>query len=87
MAKFKIDETEYDTDQLSDDAKNQLMSMQFCDMELERVKAEAVTLQTARNAYFNALKVALSNPEPKTEAEKEDAAPKKKKGVLGMFSK
>lgn len=87
MAKFTIDEIEYDTDQLSEDAKNQLMSVQFCDVELERIKAEAVTLQTARSAYLNALKVALSNPEKKTEDQKSDASPEKKKGILGMFSK
>lgn len=86
MAKIKIDETEYDTDNLSDAAKSQLMALQFCDAELERVKAEAVTLQTARNAYFNALKEALTNP-ASAEPEQPAASPEKKKGIMGMFSK
>ncbi len=87
MATIKIDDVEYDTDKLSDDAKNQFMSLQFCDVELERLKAEAVTLQTARNAYFNALKSAIENPTSAVETEATASTPEKKKGILGMFSK
>ena len=87
MAKFTVEDVEYDTDQISGDAKNQLMALQFCDVELERVKAEAVTLQTARNAYLNALKIALNNPAAAADEEKPAASQEKKKGILGMFSK
>jgi hypothetical protein len=59
MATIKIDDKDYNTDQLSDDAKNQLASLQFVDGELQRLQAQAAVLQTARTAYANALKAAL----------------------------
>ena len=56
MAKITIDNVDYDTDKLSDDAKAQLVSIQFVDQELARLQAQAAALQTARMAYANALK-------------------------------
>ena len=54
-----IDNIEYDTDKLSDDAKAQLVSLQFCDQELARLQAQAAAIQTARMAYAKALQSAL----------------------------
>lgn len=59
MATIKIDDKDYNTDSLSDEAKNQLLSLQFVDGELQRLQAQAAVLQTARTAYANALKAAL----------------------------
>ena len=59
MATITIDNQAYDTDTLSDDAKNQLLSLQFVDAELQRLQAQAAVLQTARGVYANALKAAL----------------------------
>ena len=59
MATITIDNQAYDTDTLSDDAKNQLASLQFVDAELQRLQAQAAVLQTARGVYANALKAAL----------------------------
>jgi hypothetical protein len=59
MPIIKIDNVDYDTDKLSDEAKAQLISMQFCDQELARLQAQAAAYQTARLAYANALKQAL----------------------------
>lgn len=59
MPIMKIDNVEYDTDKLSDDAKAQLVSLQFCDQELQRLQAQAAALQTARMAYAKALQSAL----------------------------
>ena len=59
MTTIKIDNQEYDYDTLSDNAKAQLQSLQFCDAELARLQAQAAVLQTARMAYSNALKAAL----------------------------
>jgi len=56
MTTINIDNKEYDLDSLSDEAKAQLISMQFCDQELARLQAQAAALQTARMAYSNALK-------------------------------
>ena len=56
MATIKIDNVDYDTETLSNDAKAQLASIQFCDQELARLQAQAAAYQTARIAYANALK-------------------------------
>jgi len=59
MPTIKIDNVDYDTDKLSDEAKAQLVSLQFCDQELQRLQAKAAAIQTARIAYSNALQLAL----------------------------
>ena len=59
MPTITIDEKEYEFDQLSQDAKNQLASLQFVDSELQRLNAQIAVLQTARNAYSQALNNAL----------------------------
>jgi hypothetical protein len=59
---IKIDDKEYDLDTLSDEAKNQLGSLQFVDSELQRLNAQAAVYQTARSGYSAALKELL----PKT---------------------
>ena len=56
MAIITIDGREYDLDTLSEQAKQQLMSLQFVDAELQRLNAQAAVFQTARAAYINALK-------------------------------
>jgi hypothetical protein len=59
MTTIKIDNVEYDTDKLSDEAKAQLVSLQFCDQELQRLQAQAAAIQTARMSYAKALQAAL----------------------------
>ena len=59
MTTINIDNIEYDTDKLSDEAKAQLVSLQFCDQELQRLQAQAAAYQTARMAYAKALQLAL----------------------------
>ena len=59
MAQITIDNKQYDLDNLSDDAKAQLASIQFVDSELARLQAKAAALQTARLAYSKALQAAL----------------------------
>ena len=59
MPTIKIDDKEYDVASLSDEAKNQLASIQFVDSELARLQAKAAALQTARMAYSKALQAAL----------------------------
>ncbi|PPC76685.1 hypothetical protein C4K68_14180 [Pokkaliibacter plantistimulans] len=56
MPSINIDNKEYDLDTLSEEAKAQIASIQFVDQELARLQAKAAALQTARNAYVNALK-------------------------------
>ncbi len=59
MPSITIDNTAYDLDTLSSEAKAQLQSLQFVDAEIQRVNAQAAILQTARTAYARALKAAL----------------------------
>ena len=60
MTTITIDNKEYDFDKLSDEAKAQLVSLQFCDQELQRLQAQAAAYQTARMAYAKALNEALT---------------------------
>jgi len=39
MPTIKIDNVDYDTDTISNEAKSQLVSLQFCDQELARLQA------------------------------------------------
>ena len=59
MTTIEIDNIEYDLDTLSDEAKAQLISLQFCDQELARLQAQSAAYQTARIAYAKALQSAL----------------------------
>ena len=55
MPIFKIDNKEYDVDGLSNEAKAQLVSIQFVDNEIARLQGQLAAMQTARNAYSKAL--------------------------------
>ena len=55
MPNIKIDGKEYDTDQFSDEARNQLISIQYVDKKLQELNLEQAAMQTARNAYAKAL--------------------------------
>jgi hypothetical protein len=59
MPTITIDNKPYEHDQLSPEAKAQLVNLQFCDQELARLQAQAAAIQTARIAYAKALQAAL----------------------------
>ena len=59
MPTISIDNIDYDTSNFSDEAKAQLVSLQFCDQELARFQAQVAAYQTARMAYAKALQAAL----------------------------
>jgi hypothetical protein len=59
VANVKIDNKNYDLDNMSKEAKAQLVSLQFCDQELARLQAQAAAYQTDRMAYAKALQAAL----------------------------
>jgi hypothetical protein len=63
MPTITIDNKQYDTDTLSDDAKKQLQAIQVTDQEIQRLNIQLAIAQTARNAYAKALSELL----PKTE--------------------
>ena len=63
MTKITIDEKDYDIDDLSDEAKAQVVSLNFVDAELNRLQLKVAAMQTARNAYATALKSLLGENE------------------------
>ena len=59
MPTIKIDDKDYDIDDLSEEAKKQIVSLQYVDSELGKLNLQMVAMQTAKIAYARALKSAL----------------------------
>ena len=66
MAKIKIDDVEYDTDDMSDNAKAQVASLQFNEAHMNRLRNELAIADTAKIAYINALKKELETTDKNT---------------------
>ena len=58
--KVSIDGTEYILDDLSDNAKAQLLNIQFVDAQIQQLNNEWAVADTARIGYTHALKAELS---------------------------
>ncbi len=56
MPKITIDDIEYNTEDLSDNGKAQLASLQFLEAQTNKLKAEIAVYQTAKHSYVTALK-------------------------------
>lgn len=59
MPKITIDEIEYNSEDLSDNGKAQLASLQFLEAQMNKLKSEIAVYQTARNSYVATLKAEL----------------------------
>ena len=59
MPKITVDDIEYNTEDLSENGKAQLASLQFLEVQMNKLKSEIAVYQTARNAYVAALKADL----------------------------
>ena len=59
MPKFTVDDIEYNTEDLSENGKAQLASLQFLEVQMNKLKSEIAVYQTARNSYTAALKAEL----------------------------
>jgi hypothetical protein len=57
--KVTIDNKDYLIENLSDDAKSQLSSINVVDQKITSLQQEVAIMQTARNAYARALVAAL----------------------------
>ncbi len=70
MAKVTINNVDYDTESLPQEALSQLQSIQFVDVEITQLKGRLAAMNTARNAYASALQELLpqdeGNPDPTT---------------------
>ena len=68
MPKITVDDIEYNTEDLSENGKAQLASLQFLEVQMKKLNSEIAVYQTARNAYIAALKgelqkIELEDPE------------------------
>lgn len=59
MVKIVVDGAEYETEDLSDNGKAQLASLQFLDVQMQRLRNDISIYQTARQAYGASLKAEL----------------------------
>ena len=73
MSTITIDDIAYAEDDLSNEAKAELGSMQICDQKIAALQTDLAIAQTARNAYANALKNLLPKAAPKAKAKKAKA--------------
>ena len=59
MPKITVDGIEYNTEDLTENGKAQLASLQFLEAQMNKLKSEIAVYQTARNSYVAALKTEL----------------------------
>ena len=59
MPKITVDGIEYNTEDLTDNGKAQLASLQFLEVQMNKLKNEIAVFQTAKASYVNALKLEL----------------------------
>ena len=59
MPKITVDGIEYNTEDLTENGKAQLASLQFLEVQMNKIKSEIAVYQTARNSYVAALKADL----------------------------
>ena len=59
MPKITVDGIEYNTEDLSDNGKAQLASLQFLEVQMKKLQNEIAVFQTAKAAYVAALKAEL----------------------------
>lgn len=59
MPKITLDDIEYNTEDLSEQAQATLKSLQFVEIQLQRLKNEIIVYQTARKTCIVAMKSEL----------------------------
>ena len=63
MPKITVDDIEYNTEDLTENGKAQLASLQFLEAQMNKLQSEIAVYQTARNTYIAALKAEIEKPE------------------------
>ena len=61
MATITINGTEYNSDELTEKAKEQVSSLQFAQQEIKRIEAQLAIYKTAVSAYSYTLRNELEN--------------------------
>ena len=59
MPQITVEGIEYNTEDLSDNGKAQLASLQFLEAQMNKLQNEIAVFQTAKAAYTGALKLEL----------------------------
>ena len=59
MPKITVDGIDYNTEDLTDNGKAQLASLQFLEVQMAKLKSELAVYTTAKNSYIAALKEEL----------------------------
>ena len=59
MAKVKINDKEYDTEDMSDEAKRSLASLQFVQSKIREIQATLAVYKTSEGIYSKALNDSL----------------------------
>lgn len=60
MPKITVDGIDYHTEDLSDNGKAQLASLQFLEVQMQKLRNEITIFETARQTYVDALKADLT---------------------------
>ena len=63
MPKITVDGIEYNTEDLTENGKAQLASLQFLEVQMAKLKSEIAVYSTARNSYISVLKTELAKTE------------------------
>lgn len=61
MPKIKLDNIEYNTEDLSESGQATLRSLQFLETQLQKLRNEIAVYQTAQQTYVAALKAEIGN--------------------------
>ena len=59
MPKIKLDDIEYNTEDLTDKGKANLASLQFLEGQMHKIRNEMAVYQTAQKTYVAALKAEI----------------------------
>lgn len=65
MPKITLDDVEYNTEDLTDNGKAQLASLQFLEVQMNKLTSELAVYRTAKIAYMTALKQELEKIDDK----------------------
>jgi hypothetical protein len=59
MPKITVEDIEYNSEDLTENGTAQLASLQFLEMQMNKLRSEIAVYQTARSSYIAALKAEL----------------------------
>ena len=65
MPKITVDGIEYNTEDLTDNGKAQVASLQFLEAQMAKLRSEIAVYETAKRGYIAALKSELDKAEVK----------------------